>query len=802
MSRSIPSSDPASPVWNDRSLSVDRRVAALLAEMTLTEKVGQLSAIWPGATGADQAVAPHVDDVEGDSLEGAAIPLSAGVGHLTRLFGSAPIEPAAGAAALSKVQHEIAEANRFGIPAIAHEECLAGFTTWGATAYPVPLAWGATFNPEIVTEMGGRIGQSMRSVGVHQGLAPVLDVSVDARWGRTEETIGEDPYLVGVLASAYIRGLESSGIIATLKHFVGYSASRSARNLAPVSIGQRELADTLLLPFEMAVRESGVRSVMHSYASIDGVPAVASQALLTDLLREKWGFTGTVVADYFGIGFLKLLHRVAGTWGEAGALALRAGVDVELPAQQAFARPLITEVEEGRLSEKFVDRAVTRVLRQKAELGLLDQDWNSPDSGGATADPLSPDHSFDTDADRKLARTIAEQSVVLVKNDGVLPVVGGSSDFRGSIAVIGPAAHDAICLVGCYSFPNHVGVHHPDLPIGISMPTVFESVQTEFPNATIRYAQGCEVDGETMAGFADALALVNDSDLTLLVLGDRAGLFGRGTSGEGCDAHTLKLPGVQAELLEEILSQSGDVVLIMMSGRPYYLGSAPERARAIVQSFFPGEEGGSALAGIVSGRVNPSGRLPISMPGNPSTLTASYLSSGLAQKSEVSNVDPTAAYPFGHGLGFSEFSWSEPTADGLPLVADAAVHTRASTDGTISIGLTVCNESNRTGVEVVQLYLHDPVASVVLPNSRLIGFVRVELAAQASTVVSFAVPADLASFTGIDGSRRVEPGKIALRLARSSDAVDFTINAVLDGPVRTVGHDRRFHCEAAAQVRN
>ncbi|MEJ1229708.1 MAG: glycoside hydrolase family 3 N-terminal domain-containing protein [Galbitalea sp.] len=223
--------------------------------------------------------------------------------------------------ALSKIQLQIAEANRFGIPAIVHEECLAGFTTWGATAYPIPLAWGATFNPAIVAEMGGRIGQSMRGVGIHQGLAPVLDVTVDARWGRTEETIGEDPYLVGVLASSYIRGLESSGIIATLKHFVGYSASRSARNLAPVSIGQRELADTLLLPFEMAVRESGVRSVMHSYASIDGVPAASSRALLTDLLREAWGFSGTVVADYFGIGFLKLLHHVAGTWGEAGALA-------------------------------------------------------------------------------------------------------------------------------------------------------------------------------------------------------------------------------------------------------------------------------------------------------------------------------------------------------------------------------------------------------------------------------------------------------------------------------------------------
>lgn len=799
MSRSTSSSELGSPVWNDRSLSTERRVDALLAEMTLTEKVAQLSAIWPGATGADQAVAPHVDDAEGDSLADAALPLSAGVGHLTRPFGSAPIEAAAGAAALSKIQLQIAEANRFGIPAIVHEECLAGFTTWGATAYPIPLAWGATFNPAIVAEMGGRIGQSMRGVGIHQGLAPVLDVTVDARWGRTEETIGEDPYLVGVLASSYIRGLESSGIIATLKHFVGYSASRSARNLAPVSIGQRELADTLLLPFEMAVRESGVRSVMHSYASIDGVPAASSRALLTDLLREAWGFSGTVVADYFGIGFLKLLHHVAGTWGEAGALALRAGVDVELPSQQAFARPLIAEVEAGRLAEEFVDRAATRVLRQKVELGLLDPDWSSSGAGPA-AGPLPHNLSLDTASDRELARSIAEQSVVLVKNDGILPIAGQPDHpvgFRGSIAVIGPCADDAMCLVGCYSFPNHVGVHHPDLPIGISMPTVLEALRTEFPNASIRYAQGCDIDGQGTAGFAEALALANESDLAILVLGDRAGLFGRGTSGEGCDAETLKLPGVQAELLEAVLSLGGDVVLTMVSGRPYYLGSAPERARAILQSFFPGEEGGSALAGIVGGRVNPSGRLPISIPGNPNTQSASYLASELARRSDVSNVDPTAAYPFGHGLGFSDFSWSGPTADGSPLVAGAAVHARAATDGVIPIGVTVRNDSDRAGAEIVQLYLHDPVASMVLPNSRLIGFVRVELAAHESAVVSFAVPADLTSFTGIDGARRVEPGAIALRLARSSDAVEFTIHAALDGPVRSVGHDRRLHCETA-----
>lgn len=328
---------PQIPLWNDPAHDIDTRVSALIEAMTLDEKIAQLYGVWVGASAEGGEVAPHQHDMD-DAVDLDAL-LPAGLGQLTRPFGTAPVDPALGALSLMRTQARITAANRFGIPAVAHEECLAGFATWQATAYPVPLSWGASFDPGLIREMAAAIGRDMRAVGVHQGLAPVLDVVRDARWGRVEETIGEDPYLVGTIGTAYVQGLESAGIIATLKHFVGYSASRAGRNLAPVSAGPRERADVLLPPFEMALREGGARSVMHAYTDTDGLPSVADEALLTELLRDTWGFEGTVVADYFGIAFLKILHGLAGDWADAAGTALRAGVDVELPTVKTFGAP-------------------------------------------------------------------------------------------------------------------------------------------------------------------------------------------------------------------------------------------------------------------------------------------------------------------------------------------------------------------------------------------------------------------------------------------------------------------------------
>ena len=414
--------------WNDTALTPDQRIDALIGAMTLREKLAQLYAVWVGVSpvGGDD-VAPFQHELtEGVDFE-RVIP--DGLGQLTRPFGSAPVDPAVGVLSLARMQRRIVEASRFGIPALAHEECLAGFTAWGATAYPVPLSWGASFNPELIEEMANRIGTSMRSVGIHQGLAPVLDVARDPRWGRVEETISEDPYLVGTIASAYVRGLEGTGIIATLKHFIGYSASKAGRNLAPVSMGPREFADVMALPFEMAVRESGVRSVMSAYTDVDGIPAAANRELLTGLLRETWGFEGTVVADYFGVTFLRTLHGVAGTDGEAAVAALTAGVDVELPTVSAYGEPLAAEVEAGRIDIEVIDTALRRVLRQKLELGLLDPDWDPLPEGFTDADLDDVESvrgriTLDTDEDRALARRVAEESVVLLTNDGTLPLDG------------------------------------------------------------------------------------------------------------------------------------------------------------------------------------------------------------------------------------------------------------------------------------------------------------------------------------------------------------------------------------------
>lgn len=784
-------------VWMDPSRPVPERVDALIAAMTLEEKLAQLIGIWVGAASDGGEVAPHqndmIDDIDIDEL------LPNGIGQLTRPFGTAPVDAALGALSLQRTQERIVASNRFGIPALAHEECLAGFAAWGATAYPIPLAWGASFDPSLVREMAKRIGDDLRSVGVHQGLAPVLDVVRDARWGRVEETIGEDPYLVGTVATAYVQGLEQAGIVATLKHFVGYSASKAGRNLAPVSVGPRELADVLLPPFEMAVRESGARSVMNAYTDIDGVPTAADASLLTELLRERWGFDGTVVADYFSVGFLASLHGITaeGDWGAAAAVALTAGIDVELPTVRGYGAPLAAEVLAGRIDEALIDRALRRVLSQKIGLGLLDPGWspvppalqgtdagslgseaspNSSVAADALADTLRGTIDLDNAGNRQVAARLAERAVVLLSNDGTLPL---SAPRR--IAVVGPTAGDPYAVLGCYSFPSHVGVQHPDVPVGIHLPTLQDALRDEFPNSTMTFERGTTIDGGETDGIDAAVATARDADIAVVALGDRAGLFGRGTSGEGCDAESLALPGAQQQLLDAVLATGTPVIVVLMAGRPYALGAAPASASAIIEAFFLGEMGTAAIAGVLSGRVNPSGRLPVSVPATPDTQPTSYLASKLAHRTGVSNIDPTPAYSFGHGLSYSTIEWEDGG------VSDSQF------DDTVEVTVRLVNTSTRDGSEVVQLYLHDPVASVVRPTQRLISFARVDLAAGADATVTFSVPAELAAFTGVSGERIVEPGELVFGVARSSGDIVFSHSVSLRGPVRVVDHTRPLH---------
>jgi beta-glucosidase-like glycosyl hydrolase len=760
--------------WRDPQLPVAERVTDLLSRMTMEEKAGQLAGFWAMPAEPGEPVAPREDDI-GEPAPALDEIAKYGLGQLTRVFGTQPVAPSEGIRRLLELQTLVARANRFGIPAIAHEECLTGFMTWKATVFPAPLAWGASFDPDLVEQMAGAIGASMRRVGVHQGLAPVLDVVRDYRWGRNEECIGEDPYLVATIGSRYVRGLERSGIVATLKHFAGYAASRAGRNMAPTAAGPREFADVILEPFVTALRVGGARSVMHSYTDVDGVPAAADERLLTDLLREELGFRGVVVSDYFGVSFLQSLHRVAGSRAEAAALALRAGVDVELPTVRCYGEPLLDLVRDGRVPEQLLNRSAARVLTLKAELGLLDEDWEAKLTELAGAITSDRD-TLDPPEHRRLARRLAEESVVLLSNDGVLPLRAAGK----SVAVTGPLADSSHAMLGCYAFPAHVGVQHPGLPVGVEIRVLADSLRAELPDAEITVASGYGVEVADDADIAASVAAAKDADVCVLTLGDRSGLFGRGTSGEGCDAETLELPGRQAELAAAVLDTGTPTVIVLLSGRPYALGGIADRAAAMIQAFYAGEEGATAIAGVLSGRAEPSGRLPVSLPRHPGGQPGTYLRSRLDDSSQWSTLDPTPFYPFGHGLTWTRFDYTD-------LSVGAAT---VPTDGEVRVGATVRNTGDRAGTEVVQLYLSDPVASVVRPVRWLAGWARVRLAPGEAARVEFTVHADRTSFTGRELRRIVEPGVIEVAIGRSSGDLPLTGSFVLEGPTQELCSDR------------
>jgi beta-xylosidase len=755
--------------WQDPNADAATRLEALIAEMTLAEKVAQLGSVWLGFDVQTGEVAP-MQNVFSRNISWPDS-VKDGIGHLTRVFGTRPVTAAEGVRRVRELQQTVVSAGRLGIPAIVHEECLTGFTTYQATVYPTALAWAATFDPELVNEMASAIGRDMAAVGVHHALSPVLDVVRDYRWGRVEETLGEDPYLVSQLGTAYVRGLEDNGIIATLKHFAGYSASKGARNHAPVSIGPREFADYILPPFEYAVRVGRVRSVMNSYTDIDSIPVASDPALLTELLRDTWGFTGTVVSDYGAVAFLQMMHRIAGTEGEAAAYALTAGIDVELPSTLCYGEPLLDEIEAGRVDESLADRALRRVLAQKLELGLLDAGW-SPE-------PLDDGIDFDSAGNRDIARRMAESSIVLLDNpEGLLPL-----EAPPRIAVIGPCADDPQAFFGCYAFPNHVIPMHPDFDggIGIVTESLLEALRREFPSTEVPYEQGCQVSGGDLSGVPAAVDAVAEADLVVLAVGDRAGLFGHGTSGEGCDAEDLDLPGLQPQLVEAILETGTPTVLLAVSGRPYALGQYQRRAAAIVQAFFPGEEGGSALAGVLSGRVNPSGKLPVGIPRQAGGQPHTYLAPPLGQRSQrVSNLDPSPAFPFGHGLSYTSFGYDNLSTSAVKL----------DTAGSVGLTVTVRNTGSRAGDEVVQLYAADPVASVTRPVTQLIGFARVRLDVGESAEVTFTVHSDRLSFSGRTLERIVEPGEVTFRVGTAGETFAGPVPVRLIGETRTIRGER------------
>jgi beta-glucosidase len=684
------------------------------------------------------------------------------------------VRPREAAALANTIQKYLQDNTRLKIPAIIHEECCSGYMAFGATVFPQAIGVASTWEPELVEAMTTVIRQQMRAVGAHHALAPVIDVARDARWGRVEETFGEDPQLVARMGAAYVRGLQgeslANGVIATSKHFVGYGASEGGMNWAPPHLAPRELREVYLYPFEAAVKEAGLASLMNGYHELDGIPCGASHELLTEILRAEWGFDGTVVSDYFAVNQLHTYHQVVGSKAEAAALALEAGIDVELPSTDCYGAPLLEAVQRGLVSQDLLDTVVRRVLTQKFALGLFDNSYVQVEAV-----------QFDTPDQRALARKIAQQSLVLLKNEGNLLPLATHLD---SIAVIGPNADSTRNLFGDYSYPAHLeslmemkanntfGMPTPDAVTMendfISAVSILQGIKAKVgAGTTVRYAQGCDVLSDSRAGFAEAVEAARSSKLAILVMGDKAGLTDGCTSGEACDRAELTLPGVQAELVRAVYETGTPVVLVLVNGRPVALDWMAEYIPAILVAWFPGEEGGNAVADALFGEVNPGGKLPISFPYTAGQLPVYYghkPSGGRSQwKGNYVETPSSPQYPFGYGLSYTTFVYSNlRISSGQAKLGDI-----------ITISADVQNTGTREGDEVVQLYTHTTHSSVTRPVKELRGFKRVELAPGETRTVTFQLSVNQLGYYDRQMRFGVEPGMIEVIVGRSSQSNDL-----------------------------
>ncbi len=775
-----------------------KRARELVGKMTAKEKVAQLCSVWlrieeDGSFSFREARDGFIKDSSGK----AETILAHGIGQITRPLGTRPVDARSGVRGLNRIQKYLVEGTRLKIPALAHEECLPGLMAKGATLFPAAINYGSLWDEELMSRVAKAIGEELYCVGSRQGLSPVLDVSRDARWGRTEETFGEDPYLAGCLAVAYVRGLQGKDrrVLATLKHFAGHAFSEGGRNHAPVRIGERELNDTFLLPFEMAVKLARAGSVMPAYHDIDGEPCSCSRHYITEVLRESWGFDGIVVSDYEAVRLLFAHHGVARDEAEAATLALKAGMDMELPGFTCFRTGVEEALARGILQMNTVDEAVTRVLVEKSRLGLFENPYAEE---GAIA--------LNTEEHRQIAAEAAARSIILLKNDGILPLRD-----EGTTVLIGPLADDQLAVFCGYSFPVHLIRAQGIIDTATRYAKTFRQALTERAVAsTILFSKGCDIFTERLleapvfpsdagaekgqkkipisydeSGFADAQAVAASADRIIVAVGDLSGLFLTGTVGEGSDASSLTLPGVQQKLVDSLLSLGKPTVIVMLNGRPYNLGDAFSRANAVVEAWLPGQEGATALAGILFGDINPGGRLPVSFPKTAGAMPYFY---NHKLKSAGSPVQPEfgAVFPFGYGLSYTTFEY-----------ADFRVKSRkVRIDGQVEASCIVRNTGQRAGDEVVQLYVRDLLATLVRPIKELKGFKRVVLSPGQRVRVVFSLPVDVLAFTVHGTTRRVEPGEFELMIGRSSEDILFRQTIEVVGEPRDLPAEWRMRTEA------
>jgi len=770
-------------LYRDSNAGIGERVADLLGRMTLEEKVAQLGAIWLTSLVRDESF----------DEDAVAEKLADGIGQVTRIGASTGLLANESASLGNAIQRVLVERTRLGVPMVIHEEGVGGFLSRGATTFPQGLGLAATWNTDLVGDVADVIRVQMLAVGARHNLAPVLDIARDPRWGRVEETYGESPELSGRMGVAYVKGMQTddlrNGVVCTGKHFLGYALSQGGRNQAPVQLGPRELREVYAEPFAAAIRDAGLASIMNSYSSIDGEPVAASRAMLTDLLRNELGFTGTVVADYFAVMQLQLNHKTAEDAEAAARQALAAGLDIELPALDCY-QHLPTAVREGRFDEALVDESCERVLAQKIQLGLFENPY--VDEGAAIS-------VFDTPDQRALARRAAAEGAILLKNEGVLPL----DPSTASIAVIGPHADDPRLLQGDYHYPTHLEIIYlggaskeldefmggdgtgvdqlPEAggaftagPYYTPHVTPLAGLQAALPDAEITYEKGCADTGDDATGIPAAVAATEAADVAVVFVGARSGLVPAATVGEARDATSLDLPGQQRELVAAVTATATPTVVVVVSGRVHTLVDEDAAADALLWSILPGEEGGNGIADVLTGAINPAGRLPVTLPKHVGQIPLHHDMRQRGDKAEFYgdyvDRDVKGLYPFGHGLSYTSFDYGE-----LEIVA-------GSTTTPTVITLEVTNVGDRDGDEVVQLYVTDDVASVARPIMELIGFARVSIAAGATRRVTFAVHPSRLAFHGLDMRHATEPGTFTFRVGRSAADRDMAERQMtLDG---------------------
>ena len=754
------------PYW-DASLPVEQRVADLMSRMTVEEKLAQMISTWTSKAELQDS-ADFFDPVKASTL------YPYGIGFFTR-----PSDPTGGGSPrvipLRSIEESVRYSNalqkwarektRLGIPVLTHEEALHGLAAQDATSFPQAIGLASTWDSDLVREVNDHAASEARARGVFQVLSPVVDVARDPRWGRIEETFGEDPFLVGEMGVAAVEGLQGVGkdprlgdgqVLAALKHMTGHGQPESGTNIGPAQISERTLREMFFPPFKEVVDRTAIAAVMASYNEIDGIPSHSNRWLLDDVLRGEWGYRGAVVSDYFAIEEMASRHRIAEGVPEAAKLALDAGVDVDFPDGVAY-RNLGDLLDQGRITQQQVDRAVERILTMKFNAGLFEDPFISD---------MAPALASNTEQGIALARRAAEKSLILLKNDGVLPLAVPGDGPRPTIAVIGPNA-DVARLGGYYGIPRDtvtplegirelVGdsaeiVHAPGVRITVNDDWWEDEVELADPEENRRL-------------IAQAVEAARDADTILLFVGDT-----EQTSREGwADAHLgdrtgLDLVGEQNELFEALRALGKPIVAVLINGRPPSYPALAEGADAILETWYAGDQQGHAIADALFGRVNPGGKLPVTVARDVGQVPNFYNYKPSARRGYLFS-DVTPLYPFGFGLSYTDFAF------GAPQLSSSTI----SPGQGVTVRVPVRNTGAAAGDEVVQVYLHDDVSTVTRPVKELAGFRRITLAPGEERLVDIPIRADAFALWNRDMKRVVEPGSFTIMVGPSSEELQET----------------------------